>query len=108
MMQMANNLIDAEEPCPWHTGSLIMDRDTKYSARVRAALARERVEAIRPLPRSPDLNAYGERFVRSIKEECAGHGFFGRLSLERALARLGICGRHGSKLKSKAQVTIAI
>jgi putative transposase len=87
MMQMARNLTDAEEPFLRHTRFLIMDRDTKYSATFRAALTRERVEAIRLPPRSPNLNAYAKRFVRSVKEECAGRMiFFGRPSLERALA----------------------
>lgn len=87
MMQMARNLTDAEEPFLRHTRFLIMDRDTKYSATFRAALARERVEAIRLPPRSPNLNAYAERFVRSVKEECTGRMiFFGRSSLERGLA----------------------
>jgi putative transposase len=64
-----------------------MDRDTKYSVTFRAALTRERVEAIRLPPRSPNLNAYAERFVRSVKEECTGRMiFFGKPSLERALA----------------------
>lgn len=60
---------------------------TKYSAAFRAALNRERIEPIRLPPRSPHLNAYAERFVRSVKAECTGRMiFFSRSSLERALA----------------------
>lgn len=70
MVQMARNLTDAEEPFLRHTRFLIMDRDTKYSASFRTALIRERVEPIRLPPRSPNLNAFAERFVRSIKSEC--------------------------------------
>jgi transposase InsO family protein len=63
-----------------------MDRDTKYSAAFRATLTRERIEPIRLPPRSPNLNAYAERFVRSVKAECTGRMvFFSRSSLERAL-----------------------
>ena len=37
-------------------------------------------------PRSPNLNAHAERFVRSIKEECLGRMIlFGEASLRRAL-----------------------
>ena len=86
MMQMARNLTDAEDPFLRRTRFLIMDRDTKYSAAFRAALIRERIEPIRLPPRSPNLNAYAERFVRSVKTECTGRMvFFSRSSLERAL-----------------------
>jgi transposase InsO family protein len=30
------------------------------------------IESVKLPPRSPHLNAYAERFVRSIKEECLG------------------------------------
>ena len=86
MTQMARNLTDADEPFLRQTRFLIMDRDTKYSAAFRAALTRERIEPVRLPPRSPNLNAYAERFVRSVKTECTGRMvFFSRSSLERAL-----------------------
>lgn len=43
-----------------------MTRRTRCSA----ALTRERVEPIRLPPQSPNLNAFAERFVRSIRSEC--------------------------------------
>jgi len=49
---------------------LIVDRDTKYCAEFRQALAREGIQVIRLPPRSPNLNAFAERYVRSVKEEC--------------------------------------
>jgi transposase InsO family protein len=74
------------EPFLRHTRCLVMDRHTKYSAAFRAALTRERIEPIRLPPRSPNLNAYAERFVLSVKTECTQRMvFFGRSSLERAL-----------------------
>lgn len=86
MLQMVRNLTDPDEPFLRRTRFLIMDRDTKYSETFRAALTRERIEPIRLPPRSPNLNAFAERFVRSVKEECVGRMiFFGRSSLERAL-----------------------
>ena len=37
---------------------------------------------------SPNLNAYAERFVRSIKDECLNRmNFVGQASLRRAIAR---------------------
>ena len=85
---MARNLTDAEEPFLRRTQFLIMDRDTKYSATFRAALTRERIEPIRLPPRSPNLNAYAERFVRSVQTKCTGRMvFFSRSLLERALTQ---------------------
>jgi putative transposase len=72
MMQILRNLTDAEEPFLRHTRFLIMDRDAKYSAAFRVALTRERIEPIRLPPRSPNLNAYAERFVRSVKSGVPG------------------------------------
>jgi putative transposase len=47
-----------------------MDRDTKYSEAFRSTLKGSDVEPVRLPPKSPNLNAQIERFVRSIKEEC--------------------------------------
>lgn len=52
------------------TRHLIVDRDTKCSAAFRTFLTREGVHVIRLPPRSPNLNAFAERFVRSVKSEC--------------------------------------
>lgn len=41
MVQMARNLTDEDEPFLGHTRFLVMDRDTKYSAGISAALDRE-------------------------------------------------------------------
>ena len=42
---------------------------------------------IRLPPRSPNLNAYAERFVRSIKDECLDRMIFvGQASLRRAVS----------------------
>ena len=44
-----------------------------------------RIEIVRLPPRSPNLNAYAERFVRSIKDECLSRMiFFGERSLRKA------------------------
>ena len=48
---------------------LIHDRDTKYTQAFDALVKASGVEAVVLPPRSPNLNAYCERFVRSIKEE---------------------------------------
>jgi putative transposase len=48
---------------------LIHDRDTKFTQAFDALLKATGVEPILLPPRSPNLNAHCERFVRSIKEE---------------------------------------
>ena len=49
---------------------LICDRDRKWSRAVREFLEREGVRIVQTPFRAPNCNAYAERFVRSIKEEC--------------------------------------
>ena len=49
---------------------LIHDRDPLYTCVFEDILSGGGVRPIRLPARSPNLNAYAERFVRSIKEEC--------------------------------------
>ena len=49
---------------------LICDRDPKWSGAVEELLEAMGVRIIRTPPRAPNCNAYAERFVRSVKEEC--------------------------------------
>ena len=47
------------------------------------------VESVKLPPRSPNLNAHAERFVRSIKESCLERlMFFGEASLRAAIQNL--------------------
>jgi hypothetical protein len=85
MLQIARNLVD-----PW-TGFLtssrllIHDRATVFSEHFRQ-LRSGWVEPLRLLARSPNLNAYAERFVRTIREECLDRMvFFGESSLRRTV-----------------------
>src|SRR4029434_6310272 len=48
---------------------LIHDRDTKFTQMFDGLLKSSGVEPLLLPPRSPNLNAHYERFVRSIKEE---------------------------------------
>jgi transposase InsO family protein len=66
---------------------LLHDRDTKYTQSFRAIIASGRVEPFVLPARSPNLNAYAERWVRSVKEECLSKVIlFGERSLRRALS----------------------
>jgi putative transposase len=86
MMQVARNLTDKVSGFLTSKSHLILDRDTKYTAQFRRLIAESRTAVIRLPPRSPNLNAYAERFVRSIKEECLNRMIFvGQASLRRAI-----------------------
>jgi transposase InsO family protein len=66
---------------------LLHDRDTKYTQSFRSIIASGRVEPLALPARSPNLNAYSERWVRSVKEECLSKVvLFGERSLRRALS----------------------
>ena len=49
---------------------LIHDRDPLYTAQFTETLAVCGVGCVKLPPKSPNLNAFAERFVRSIKSEC--------------------------------------
>ena len=70
MMQVARNLLDAQDGFLVGKTHLIMDRDPVFTAEFRGFLRSAGVEPIRLPARSPNLNAYAERFVLSIKSEC--------------------------------------
>ena len=52
---------------------LIHDRDSLYTDSFDSILKAAGVQAVKLPPRSPNLNAHAERFVRSVKEECLDH-----------------------------------
>ena len=70
MEQLARNLTDSVEGCLRTASHLIHDRDPLYTRVFGEILTSGGVQPIRLPPKSPNLNAYAERFVRSIKEEC--------------------------------------
>ena len=70
---IARNLTDATAGALTGLGHLIDDRDPLYTAHFRTLLQVAGVQLLRLPARSPNLNAYAERFVRSIKHECRRH-----------------------------------
>jgi transposase InsO family protein len=70
MKQIARNLTDCEDGFLNGSRHLIHDRDPLFTTSFRAILKSSDVEAVKLPARSPNLNAYAERFVRSIKSEC--------------------------------------
>jgi transposase InsO family protein len=87
MKQIARNVTVTDIGFLFGTQYLILDRDAKYSPDFCSFLAREGIDVIRLPPRSPNLNAFAERFVRSIKSECLNRMiFFGQSSLQHAIS----------------------
>jgi transposase InsO family protein len=72
MSQIARNVTDAVEGLLTGQRYLIHDRDPLFTDAFLSSLKDAGVESVKLPPRSPNLNAHGERFVRSIKESCLG------------------------------------
>jgi putative transposase len=70
MLQMARNLTDPENGFLTGKTLLLHDRDTKYTAHFDRLLNESGIETPKLPAESPNLNAYAERFVRTIKEQC--------------------------------------
>jgi putative transposase len=97
MMQIARKVTDMNEGFIRGERYLLLDRDTKYSDAFRGVLVREGAHVIRLPPRSPNLNAFAGRFVRSIKEECSNRLiFFGRASLRYVITQY-LAHYHGER-----------
>jgi len=62
------------------------DRDPLYTKEFLSMLADSGIQSVKLPPRSPNLNAHAERFVRTIKEGCLDQMiFFGEDSLRLAI-----------------------
>jgi transposase InsO family protein len=72
MQQVARNLVDCEDGFLLNSRHLIHDRDPLFTHAFGATLKNADVDPVRLPVRSPNLNAYAERFVRSVKSECVG------------------------------------
>jgi transposase InsO family protein len=70
MEQMARNLVDALDGFLLGKRYLLLDRDPLYTQAFRRILGQAGVKTVRLPAHSPNLNAFAERFVLSIKSEC--------------------------------------
>ncbi len=86
MKQIARNVTMDEWGFLENCSYLIHDRDTKYCESFRDIIESGDVKTL-PLPaRSPNLNAFAERWVKSVKVDCLSKLIlFGETSLRRAL-----------------------
>ena len=68
--QLARNLASGlEEAGSWFT-YLIRDRDTKFTVAFDAVFASIGITVLPIAPQAPRMNAYAERFVRTVRAEC--------------------------------------
>jgi transposase InsO family protein len=87
MKQIARNVTIDEWGFLESRRYLIHDRDTKFTDSFRAIVKSSDVEPLKLPAQSPNLNAYAERWVKSVKEEALSKLIlFGEASLRRALS----------------------
>jgi transposase InsO family protein len=73
VIQVARNFDSDLEEAGRRFRFLIRDRDTKFTASFDAVLASIGIETIRTPVASPRANAFAERFVRTIRNDCLDH-----------------------------------
>ena len=85
MTQMARTAVDEIDGALRPIRFALHDRDSKFCASFRAMLRSGGVQPLLLPAQSPNLNAFAERWVRSIKSECLSKLIlFGEASLRRA------------------------
>ncbi|MCA9060595.1 MAG: integrase core domain-containing protein, partial [Planctomycetaceae bacterium] len=84
--QICRNLTDAEDGVLNDASHLIMDRDPRFVAMRSFVEQNAEAKIVLLPPRSPNLNAFMERWFKSLKSECLGRMiFFSQKSLENAV-----------------------
>ena len=87
MQQVARNLTDGLDGFLQRCRYLIHDRSSLFTPEFRLIVESIGIETVRLPARAPNLNAYAERFVRTIKEGCLERMvLFGEGSLRRAIS----------------------
>lgn len=74
--QQARNFCMGCADMPKRPRFLIHDRDGNFSPHFDAIIETEGIEIIRLPAQSPNLNAFAERWVRSLRAECLDHMIF--------------------------------
>jgi len=86
---------------------LIHDRDGKYCPAFQQLIDTAGITRVPLPPRSPNLNAYAERWVRSVKEECLSRLIlFGEASLRHALTQYVAHFHHERNHQGKGNVLL--
>ena len=107
MVQVARNVTMEEWGFLSPGQYLIHDRDGKYSPAFQHIIDAAGVTRVPLPPRSPNLNAYAERWVRSIKEEALSRLIlFGEASLCHALTQYVAHFHHERNHQGKGNVLL--
>lgn len=87
MIQQARNLTDADTGFLKGKRFLIHDRDPLFTAQFKKTLKAGGIRTLKMPKQSPNLNAFSERFVQTIKNECTDKMiFFGEKHLRHVLS----------------------
>lgn len=73
IVQQAEAFVEQARSDGLAVAQLMRDRDGAFSKSFDEALRRKRVKVLKSAFRAPNMNAYAERFVQSIKQECLDH-----------------------------------
>src|SRR5712691_8404724 len=107
MMQVARNITMDEWGFLAPGQYLIHDRDGKYGPVFQQIIDAAGVKRVPLPPRSPNLNAYAERWVRSVKEEALSRLIlFGEASLRHALTQYVAHFHHERNHQGKGNVLL--
>jgi transposase InsO family protein len=86
MAQVARNLTAEDDGFLRGKRFLVLDGDKKFTAQFQRILRDAGVELVRSAFQAPNMNAFAERWVKSVKTECLDKMIlFGQGHLERAL-----------------------
>src|SRR5438094_6223210 len=107
MIQVARNVTMADWGVLSSGQYLIHDRDSKYCPAFQRILDEAGITRVPLPPRSPNLNAYAERWVRSVKEEALSRLIlFGEGSLRHVLTQYVVHFHHERNHQGKGNVLL--
>src|SRR3954464_14629614 len=69
----AENFVEQARAQGLPVSKLMRNRDSAFSKAFDAVVQRRRVRVVKSQFRAPNMNAYAERFVQTIQQECLDH-----------------------------------
>ena len=107
MTQVARNVTMADVGFLSSSRYLIHDRDSKFCESFHRTIEAVGVAPVKLPARSPDLNSFAERWVKSVKEECLSKLIlFGEKSLRHALREYVVYYHHERNHQGKENLLL--